>query len=281
MRAGPDTGTPGNDPTGPSVEPLGALPTDGPVLASVTDGVATVTLNRPDKRNALNGAVQALLPRVIATLDADESVAAIVLTGADPAFCAGVDLRELAAGDTALVLPRDQRGPLPARHTPVIGAINGPAVTGGLELALACDLLVASDRATFADTHARVGVMPGWGLTVLLPQAVGLRRAREMSLTGNYVDATTALAWGLVNHVVAHEELVTYAQGLGRDIASNQPVAVAQLLDTYEQTSATTVDEAWKIEGKICRAWSRAQIDTAKIGDLREQIMARGRAQKG
>src|SRR3984957_14663804 len=104
---------------------------------------------------------------------------------------------------------------------PVVGAINGPAVTGGLELALQCDFLIASERARFADTHARVGVMPGWGLTVLLPQAIGLRRAKEMSLTGNYMDAAEALAVGLVNRIVTHDELLPTALALGRDIVSN------------------------------------------------------------
>jgi len=263
------------------LELLDALPTDGPVLGSVDGGVATVTLNRPEKRNALNAEVQGLLPRVVATLDADEAVGVIILTGADPAFCAGVDLRELGAGNTGLVLPRTRRGPLPEHRTPVIGAVNGVAVTGGLELALACDFLIASDRARFADTHARVGVMPGWGLTVLLPQAIGVRRARQMSLTGNYVDAETAEAWGLVNQVVPHDELLSTCTALARDIVSNDPVAVAQLLDTYAQTSTTTVDEAWSIEADICRAWSKEMLDPANVEKVRAEVMARGRAQQG
>ena len=266
------------DPDAPA--PLDALPTDGPVLAEVIDGVGLVTLHRPEKRNALDGAVVALLPRVVATLDADEAVAAIVLTGADPAFCAGVDLRALAGGDTDLVQPRGQRGPLPARTTPVIGAVNGPAVTGGLELALACDLLVASERATFADTHARVGVMPGWGMSVLLPQAVGVRRAREMSLTGNYVDAATALAWGLVNHVVPHDELLPTCLALGRDVASTLPEPRRRLLALYEATAETTLDEGWRLEGEAARAWSRQQLDPAAVDAVREQVIARGRAQR-
>ena len=119
----------------------------------------------------------------------------------------------------------------------MIGAVNGVAVTGGLELALACDLLVASEHARFADTHARVGIMPGWGLSVLLPQAVGLRRAKQMSVTGNYVDAGTALAWGLVNQVVPHEELLPTCRQLAADVASNDPAAVARLLQTYREGS--------------------------------------------
>lgn len=260
--------------------PLDDLPTDGPVLAEVVDGVGLVTLHRPDKRNALDGAVLALLPRVVATLDADPSVAAIVLTGADPAFCAGVDLRALASGDTALVQPRGQRGPLPTRTTPVIGAVNGPAVTGGLELALACDWLVASERATFADTHARVGVMPGWGMSVLLPRAVGTRRAREMSLTGNYVDAATALAWGLVNRVVPHDELVPTCLALGRDVGSTIPEASQRLLSLYEATEATTVDDGWRLEAAASRAWARERLDPEAVAAVREQVIARGRDQQ-
>src|SRR5690606_20981276 len=113
-----------------------------------------------------------------------------------------------ATGET----DRSQRGPFPDMETPVIGAVNGVAITGGFELALACDFLVASEQARFADTHARVGIMPGWGLTVLLPEAIGFRRAKEMSTTGNFLDAQTALAWGLVNHVVPHAELLPFAQ---------------------------------------------------------------------
>lgn len=255
-------------------------PTDGPVRVRIDGAVAVVTLHRPEKRNALNAEIQALLPRVVADLDADEAVGAMVLTGADPAFCAGVDLGDLAGGDTALVLPRDQRGPLPPRSTPLIGAVNGPAVTGGLELALACDLLIASERASFADTHARVGVMPGWGLSVLLPQAVGLRRAREMSLTGNYVDAATALAWGLVNHVVGHDELVPAAVALAADVAANDPAAVASLLALYDETAATTVDEAWDLEGRRCRDWARTRLDPERIGAVRQAVVDRGRAQQ-
>ena len=115
---------------------------------------------------------------------------------------------------------------IPQLTKPLIGAVNGVAITGGLELVLACDFLVASERARFADTHARMGIMPGWGLTYELPAAVGLRRARQMSATGNFVDAATALTWGLVNHVVPHAELMEFTRRLAADAASNDPAAV-------------------------------------------------------
>ena len=147
-----------------------------------------------------------------------------MLTGADPAFCAGVDLKELAAGGDNLHSRAVDY--LTGSPVPVIAAVNGPSVTGGLELALACDFRIASERATFADTHARVGIVPGWGLTVRLPKAVGAAFAREMSFTGNYVDAATALRVGLVNHVVAHDDLLPTARALAADVASCVPEAV-------------------------------------------------------
>ncbi len=259
------------------------------VLVEVADRVGLVTLNRPEKRNALNREVQRAIPRVIADLDADDGVDVIVLTGADPAFCAGVDLKELGSGSRELVLPNDEdttggssprRGPMPSHAKPVIGAVNGVAVTGGLELALACDFLVASERARFADTHARVGVMPGWGLTVLLPQAVGLRRAREMSTTGNYVDAGTALAWGLVDHVVPHDELLAFTRSLAADIVSNDQRGVQRLLQTYAEVAGTTVDEGWRIESRVAREWAATALDPAEVERRRQGITERGRAQQ-
>lgn len=258
------------------------------VLLDVADGVATITLNRPAARNALSREVLRTLPRVVRACDERDDVAAIVLTGADPAFCAGLDLKELGAGELSdEVAPSGRgdghrRGPLPITSVPVIGAVNGVAVTGGLELALACDLLIASERARFADTHARVGIMPGWGLTVLLPQAVGLRRARQMSVTGNYVDADTALAWGLVNEVVAHDELLTRCGELARDVASNDPLAVARLLQTYREGSELAAGAAWELEGEVARSWRPGgAVDPADVERRRRQVMARGRSQLG
>jgi enoyl-CoA hydratase/carnithine racemase len=153
--------------------------------------------------------------------DGDPSVRAMVLTGRDPAFCAGLDLADLAQsglrGEQVRTLASSiGRELIPRTMKPIVGAVNGPAVTGGLELALSCDFLIASVRATFADTHARVGVMPGAGMTIRLPQAVGISRARQMSLTGNFIDASTALTWGLVSEVVPHEMVVARATELAR-----------------------------------------------------------------
>jgi enoyl-CoA hydratase len=256
------------------------------VLVDIADRVATMTLNRPDQRNALSRALQRRITEVVVSLENHVDVDVIVITGADPAFCAGVDLKELGSGTRSgdggdLVLPRDgARGPMPAHTKPIIGAINGVAVTGGLELALSCDFLVASDRARFADTHSRVGVMPGWGLTVLLPQAVGVRRAREMSATGNYIDAELAAAWGLVNHVVPHDELLPFCRGLGTDIVSNDQEGVRQMLDTYRRVTETTAGEGWDIEADVSRTWARERLDPAAVEARRLAIVERGRSQQ-
>jgi enoyl-CoA hydratase len=256
------------------------------VRYEVGDRVATITIDRPEARNALNTEVLRLLPKYILEAEADDGVDVIILTGTDPAFSAGVDLKEAAAGgqgdaDTAIgAVVESRQGPFPPHTKPLIGAVNGVAVTGGLEVALGCDFLIASEQARFADTHARVGVMPGWGLTVLLPQAIGVRRAREMSVTGNYVDAEQALAWGLVNHVVRHDDLLTFCRGLAADIVSNDQPGVRQILGTYQQVVATTVAEGWQIEGRRAADWPGNRWDPEEIAKRRQAVVDRGRSQQ-
>jgi enoyl-CoA hydratase len=260
---------------------------DDVVLVEVADQIATVTLNRPEARNALNRDLRRAIPRALVALDQRDDVAAIVLTGADPAFCAGIDLKELAAagdraGDAVAAGPGDgggRRGPFPPMDKPVIGAINGVAITGGFELALACDFLVASERARFADTHARVGIMPGWGLTVLLPEAVGFRRAKELSVTGNFLDADTALAWGLVNHVVPHDELLPFARKLAADIAGVDRAAVQRMLATYDEGALLDGAGAWALEAEVSDTWLEGGLDPAVVEANRQKVVARGRTQ--
>ncbi|HTZ92630.1 MAG TPA: enoyl-CoA hydratase [Streptosporangiaceae bacterium] len=250
------------------------------VLCEIRDLVAVVTLNRPARRNALSAALLASLRATMAELRSDAEVRAIVLTGADPAFCAGLDLTEL--GQPGGPLSSAASGQvLPKLPKPLIGAINGAAITGGLELALACDFLIASERASFADTHARIGIMPGWGLTVQLPAAVGLRRAREMSATGNFVDARTALEWGLVNHVVPHAELLDFTVQIAADAASNDPAAVEAIYATYREGSQVTGREAAALEAAAHAGWHAAGIDSGEVARRRAAIIERGRSQAG
>jgi enoyl-CoA hydratase len=268
------------------------------VLTEVRDRIATITLNRPEARNALSTELIRSMRAAARDAQTDDAVDVLILTGADPAFCAGLDLKELGSGGglaDASQEPADTegsargegsqsgagRGPLPPGPKPVIGAINGAAITGGFELALACDFLVASDRARFADTHARVGIQPWWGLTVLLPQAIGFRRAREMSATGNFCDAQTALEWGLVNHVVPHDELLGFARGLAADIASSDQRAVRQIYATYAEGSLVSGAEAWAVEDRSAAAWQGGGLDASEIERRRQGIVDRGRGQLG
>ena len=253
------------------------------LLIDVSDSIATVTLNRPRARNALNNAIRSLLPAVMERLDADDSVEVIILTGADPAFCAGLDLKELGSGANDYLRPMDpveRQSPFGDIVKPVIGAINGAAVTGGLELALNCDFIIASERAVFADTHCRVGVQPWWGLTVLLPQAVGLRRAKQMSIAGNYVDAVTAARWGLANSVVSHDRLLPVCRALARDVVSSDRAAVAQMIRTYDEGSERSAAQAWQIEAEAAAEWLRAgRGHPSEVERRRAQIIQRGRNQ--
>jgi enoyl-CoA hydratase len=256
------------------------------LLIEVAERVATVTLNRPDVRNALNTALRRALPEAFQTLDENDAVDVIILTGADPAFCAGLDLKELGrGGDDSLNHLRGLIGggvPFGPVSKPILGAINGVAVTGGFEIALNCDFLVASERATFADTHARVGVQPGWGLTALLPQAIGLRRAREMSITGNFIDARTALEWGLVNRVVAHEDLLPVCRTLAADVVSNDQGGVRRILQTYAESAALVTTPARQVETEVSTEWLRSGGGRSEeIERRRLAIVARGRAQLG
>jgi enoyl-CoA hydratase len=251
----------------------------------VTDRVGVVTLNRPAARNALSVALLAELTPALERLDADDAVDAVILTGADPAFCAGLDLKELGSTGGVLGEGRAEEmaarrgGPIPPMVTPLIGAINGAAITGGLELALNCDFLVASERARFGDTHAQVGVQPGWGGSVLLTQAIGVRRAREMSFTGRFVDAEEALRIGLVTHVVPHDELLPFCLGLGADIARADRPTLRRLRQTYGDLADAATGGGWEIEGAAARAWQGRHFDPEEVEARREAIRSRGREQ--
>jgi enoyl-CoA hydratase/carnithine racemase len=255
------------------------------VLVEVDAGVATITLNRPEARNALSAELLGELHRTISELDQREDVGCMVLTGADPAFCAGVDMKVLATEDRAAQQARQREpggafmGMMPEHRTPVIGAINGPTVTGGLELAMCCDFLIASERARFADTHVRVGVMPGGGMTIRLPQLVGIDRARRMSFTGDFVDAQTARDWGLVVEVVPHERLVARAREIAATIAALPREVVRELRHGYEEMGALSGTEALAAENRWSRRWMEERFDQARLASEREKIVARGRAQ--
>lgn len=252
-----------------------------PVIVTRDGGVATVTLNRPSARNAISGALLGSLRRAMVDLGTDDQVGVVILTGTDPAFCAGLDLKELSNG--GLIGSVEEDG-IPPGHPwlplpkPLIGAVNGVAVTGGLELALNCDFLIASEHAQFADTHARVGILPGWGLSVLLPQRVGFAMARRMSFTGDFVDARRALEAGLVTEVVPHGELMERARTLAGTIAANNRPAVVGLHASYRRIESEAAGAGLEREQEASRAWQRSG-GTAGIADRLPGVFSRGRSQ--
>ena len=240
--------------------------------------VALVTLNRPEAANALSRAARADLAEVLATLDGDDGVGAIVITGAgERAFSAGLDLRELGSDDNALaeVATDDPRlNPAAAVDgcvTPVIGAINGVCVTGALEVALACDILLAADHVLFADTHAKVGLLPVWGLSQRLARVIGPGRARELSLSGRFIDAATAERWGLVSRVVPAAELLSTALALGREIAANGSGAVIANKALMKQGFALPLGEALAFERATGAAFN-AGITPAMLEERRKAL---------
>jgi enoyl-CoA hydratase len=254
--------------------------TEPVILYSVDGPVATITLNRPGARNAISSELLTRLVEAMAAADADEEVRAVILTGADPAFCAGVDLKEVGRGTSVLrAAPSGSHSPWPPVSKPVIAAVNGPAVTGGLELVLNCDIVICSERAVFADTHARVGVLPGWGLSVLLPLAVGRSRARQMSFTGDFLTAGQALTAGLAGEVVPHADLLGRAREIAGAIAGNDARAVAALLASYRQVEAEAVAGGFAAEEQAAQAWRRSGLDLAETSRRRAAVTERGRSQ--
>ncbi len=246
--------------------------TDNILLTDTDERVRTLTLNRPQARNALSAALRDQFFGALTQAEVDDDVDVVILTGADPVFCAGLDLKEL--GDQSALPDISPRWP--AVSKPVIGAINGAAVTGGLELALYCDILIASQRARFADTHARVGLLPTWGLSVRLPQKVGVGLARRMSMTGDYLSADDALRAGLVTEVVAHDQLLATARQVAASIVGNNQQAVRALLTSYHR-----IDEALTAQGLWLEATAAKQYRTSgdDIAANREAVLQRGRAQ--
>jgi enoyl-CoA hydratase len=244
------------------------------LLIDITDRICTLTLNRPRARNALSAALRTQFYAALRHAQADDNTDVVIVTGADPVFCAGLDLKEL--GDTT-ALP-DISPKWPAMTKPVIGAINGAAVTGGLELALYCDILIASEHARFADTHARVGLLPTWGLSVRLPQKVGVGLARRMSMTGDYVSAQDALRAGLVTEVVAHDDLMPTARNVAASIVGNNQLAVRALLESYHRIDDQQTSAGLWIEATSATQWMRVATGD-DIAANSSTVLERGRAQ--
>jgi enoyl-CoA hydratase len=242
------------------------------------DEIAVVTLNRPHAMNALSSELRSAIAEAFERLQADPNTGAVVLTGAGRAFCAGLDLKELSIDATSDIGNQNTMQAIRAFEGPIIGAVNGFAITGGFELALACDVLIASPDARFADTHARVGILPGWGLSQILPRLIGEFRAKEMSLTGNFVDAERAEAWGIVNRIVPADELVQTAIALAGDMLSCDRRSLLGYKKLINDGMGMTFADAMKMEARLS-AEDAASVTAESIAVRRDAVQDRGRTQ--
>jgi enoyl-CoA hydratase len=256
------------------------------LLERFDNGVALVTLNRPQAMNALSQTLRQTLGEVMAAIRTDDTIRAVVLTGAgERAFTAGLDLKELGsdtANLNAATDPDPVSNPVNAVRScgkPVIGAINGVAISGGCEVALACDILLASGNARFADTHALVGIMPGWGLSQKLARILGISRAKELSFSGRFIDAQTACDWGLVNHVYAPGQLLPEALALAEKIASVDAAFINNYRNLMETGYSMHFADALEYERVTSTAYNTG-VSAAEIEQRRGGVMAKGRAQQ-
>jgi enoyl-CoA hydratase len=220
------------------------------------DGLALVTVNRPDKLNALNDTVVTELGELAGRIATDDAIRAVILTGAGPkAFVAGADIGELAECDSARAFALSQKGShtfrrLERSEKPIVAAVNGFALGGGCELAMACHFRLASENAKFGQPEVKLGIIPGYGGSVRLPRLIGRGRASELLISGGMVDAQEAYRIGLVNRVVPFEQLIPECEKLLRTILENAPLAVAACLQVLDHQEEMPADEALALENK-------------------------------
>lgn len=249
------------------------------LLSIERDGaVAILTMNRPEAMNALNRALIGALATAFRDLSNDDTLRAVVWTGAGRAFSAGVDLKELAAADKGMERLNASGGDdlfaiLRAFPHPVIAAVNGYAVTGGLELALMADFILCSDNAKFADTHGRVGIVPSWGMTQVLPRLIGPARTRMMSMTGSFIDAATALEWGLVAEVLPPDALLPRARELAAMVAETDARTAGTIRRLINDGADLPLPEALAREAAAHKAHLEA-LDKADVARGRDRVLS-------
>jgi enoyl-CoA hydratase len=228
------------------------MPYETLVLTTV-DRVATLTVNRPDKLNALNDRVISELGEAIDALRADPSVGGIILTGAGRAFVAGADISQLAQHGAISAKALSEAGQRVFRRfetspKPVIAAVNGFALGGGCELAMACHIRIASDAAKFGQPEVKLGLIPGYGGTQRLARLVGKGRALQLLLTGEMIDANEAFRIGLVNRVLPAGDLIAAATTMMQAILANAPLALAQCIEVVNRGDGASLDDALALE---------------------------------
>lgn len=238
------------------------------VLFEIQNNVAIITLNRPERRNSINRELLSGLYDAIDEVSRNEEIKVAIITGNGKSFCSGIDLS--VVGKENLFNIRDGID-LPdvfgACRKTIIGAVNGHAITGGFEIALNCDFLIASENASFADTHAKVGIHPGWGMTQLLQQAVGKRMAKQMSLTCQFIDAQQALRYGLVNEVVPQEELMKRCLEIAARICENRYDMITTVRDLINYRDTASMGQALAHERERFRRFIKKMMSAVKSSE--------------
>jgi enoyl-CoA hydratase len=244
--------------------------------------IAKITLNRPEVLNAVNSVMNDELCQAIDEVAKDPEIDVMILTGAGRGFCAGRDLKEVLRFDQGSrarigIMERIRKLPFPT-----ICAVNGPAVTGGMELAIACDIIIASEKAVFADTHARAGLVPGGGMSQILPRLVGLNRAKELSFTGRYVPAQEAYQIGLVNRVVPHDQLMAAAESMARDILDCNQKALRKAKSLIEKGQTLGLEAGFGLEALEMLRWrdQQREMSPEEADKVRERVLQKGRAEQ-
>ncbi len=226
------------------------------VLIEIDDGIGVVTVNRPQLRNALSSETVEALESALREVEANADVKVVVITGAGKAFVAGADIKEMSTMDTAAARAFSQRGHrlitlMEQMKKPIIAAVNGYALGGGLELALACDFIYAAEEARLGLPEVTLGVIPGFGGTQNLPRLIGPSRSKELIFTGRQLTAQQAREWGLVNEVVPADELMTRVMELAQNIARNGTLAISTAKEAVVSGLNVTKENGLRLEGAL------------------------------
>lgn len=241
--------------------PAAAGGADEVLLVSRQGPVTVLTLNRPDRRNAINRAMRKAIKKELWRADGDDDVRVIVLTGEGTSFSSGVDLPEALEGPSPRTEGANPTQVLRGIRKPVIAAVNGPCYTGGYELAVNCSFIIASERAEFADTHAQIGLLNGWGGSAKLPRMIGLPAAIQFILSGEPVDGATAARIGIANEVVPHDQLMERTLSVAGRIADGHPGAVQRMLQLLKDGAGATLSHALALESEASVSFRPSNSD--------------------
>ncbi|MFC1989090.1 enoyl-CoA hydratase [Chloroflexota bacterium] len=252
------------------------------IIYEKKDRIAKITLNRPEVLNAMSYVMQDEISQAVDETAKDEEIAVLILTGAGRGFCAGRDLKEALRFDQSRPAAAGVMEKIHSLPIPIICAVNGHCVTGGLELAISCDIIIASEKAIFADTHARAGLVPGGGMSQILPLLIGPNRAKELSFTGRFVPAQEAFQMGLVNKVVPHDQLLPAAEEMAQDILGCNQKALQIGKSLIEKGMSSTLEAGLVLEKLTNMRWRDSQRQQApeEAEHTRQQLLQKSRGTK-